>query len=106
MTDRFQASRTILTALVLLGLAVPATSQEGPKTGGPPFRVGGEVSRPEILSSTRPVYTELARRAHVVGTVIVEAIIDEQGNVTATKVLKGLPMGLDRAAVDAVKTWT
>src|SRR5947208_612717 len=60
MTDRSQASRTILTVLVLLGLAVPATSQEGPKTGGPPFRVGGEVSRPEILSSTKPVYTELA----------------------------------------------
>ncbi len=39
------------------------------------------------------------------GTVIVEAIIDEQGNVMDAKVLKGLPMGLGQAAVDAIQTW-
>ena len=36
---------------------------------------------------------------------IVEAIIDQQGNVTTARVLKGLPMGLDRAAVEAVQKW-
>ncbi len=36
---------------------------------------------------------------------IVEAIIDKEGNVTNVKVLKGLPMGLDQAAVDAVSRW-
>jgi protein TonB len=70
-----------------------------------PLRVGGDVSRPEIISQVKPVYTELARRARVTGTVIVEAIIDQQGNVTNARVLKGLPMGLDRAAVEAVQKW-
>jgi protein TonB len=37
--------------------------------------------------------------------VIVEAIIDENGRVTNVKVLKGLPMGLDRSAVEAVQRW-
>jgi protein TonB len=37
--------------------------------------------------------------------VIVEAIIDEKGNVTNARVLKGQPMGLDKAAIDAVTRW-
>jgi protein TonB len=37
--------------------------------------------------------------------VIVEAIIDKNGNVTNVRVLKPLPMGLDQAAVDAVENW-
>jgi len=106
MTGKLHASRSILTAFFLLGLAVPAIPQEAPKVaGGPPYRVGGEVTRPEIVSSTRPVYTELARRARVTGTVIVEAIIDEHGDVKDARVLKGLPMGLDQAALDAIRTW-
>ena len=70
-----------------------------------PLRVGGAVTRPEIINQVRPVYTELARRARVTGTVIVEAIIDTAGNVTNVRVLKGLPMGLDKAAVEAVQRW-
>ena len=37
--------------------------------------------------------------------VIIEAIIDERGNVTNARVLKGLPMGLDRSALEAVQKW-
>ena len=71
-----------------------------------PLRVGGAVTRPELIGNPgKPVYTELARRARVTGTVIVEAIIDTGGNVTNVRVLKGLPMGLDRAAVEAVQKW-
>jgi TonB family protein len=90
--------------LLLLAQAAPALAQEAP-AAGLPYRVGGGVTRPEIVTSAKPVYTELARRARVTGTVIVEAVIDEQGTVTDVRVLKGLPMGLDRSAVEAIKAW-
>lgn len=108
MTSRFRAPRWCLAVVVLLlvlGVGAAAALAQGVTQASPPERVGDNVSRPEIIHSVAPVYTELARRARVTGTVIVEAIIDEQGDVVNVRVLKGQPMGLDQAAVDAVKTW-
>ena len=74
-------------------------------TGDEILRVGGEISKPVRLGGAQPAYTELARKARIQGVVIVEAIIDKEGRVTNVRVLKGLPMGLDQSAVDAVKSW-
>jgi len=70
-----------------------------------PIQVGGDVRAPEKLFARQPNYTEIARKARVQGIVIVQAIIDKQGNVTNIKVLRGLPMGLEEAAVEAMKKW-
>ena len=80
---------------------------EGPPPTEPtgPIMVGGDVKAPIKVSGATPQYTEIARRARIEGVVIVQAIVNKQGDVTNVKVLKGLPMGLDTAAVQAVKGW-
>ncbi len=65
----------------------------------------GAVVRPVLVERVEPQYTETARRVRLEGTVIVQAVIDEEGRVVDVKILKPLPMGLDRAAVDAVSRW-
>ena len=74
-----------------------------PSTPPPPVRVANlETSR--LIHKVSPVYPETARRAHVSGDVILEAVIDEEGNVSAVKVLSGHVLLVD-AAVQAVKQW-
>jgi tetratricopeptide (TPR) repeat protein len=72
-----------------------------------PLRVGGKVGRPEIRHQTDPEITAEARRhPGYRGVVIMEAIIDAQGQVRSTRVLKEQPYGLTECAVNALKTWT
>ncbi|HMU41739.1 MAG TPA: energy transducer TonB [Ignavibacteriaceae bacterium] len=49
------------------------------------------------------VYPEIAKRAGVEGKVYVLAFVDENGNVTDAKIIKGLGAGCDEAALDAVR---
>jgi protein TonB len=70
-----------------------------------PVRFSGEMGRPLRLSGIEPVYTEAARRSRTHGVVILDAVIDENGQVTGIKVLKGLGFGLTESAVRAVSSW-
>ena len=69
------------------------------------LRTGGEVTVPAVITRVQPAYTDEARDAGTQGVVIVEAVIDEHGDVSDVRVLKGLPNGLDTATADAVKQW-
>jgi TonB family protein len=71
----------------------------------PPLREGKEITRPTKISGAPPSYTEAASKAGVEGQVVVEAIIDKAGNVAEAHVRSGLSLGLDEAALEAVKAW-
>lgn len=63
------------------------------------------AGRPEVIRKVTARTTESARRAGVEGTVILEVVIDSEGCVRSPRVLKGLPLGLNEAAVAAVQSW-
>jgi protein TonB len=50
----------------------------------------------------RIVYPEIAKRAGVEGKVLVLAFVDESGNVTKAEVIKGIGLGCDEAAINAI----
>jgi periplasmic protein TonB len=57
-----------------------------------PIRITSGMKQPELLYEPPVVYSPIARLAHVEGTVVVEAIIDEQGNVTQVHLISGPPL--------------
>jgi len=83
---------------------VPGPPPPPPPPSGP-LRVGGNVKAPVAIDRAEPNYTDAARKAKVTGIVVVEAIIDKQGNVDNVKVIKGLPAGLSDEAEKAVRRW-
>jgi len=78
---------------------------EGGGTGGGLFRVGGGVSAPTVLYRIEPNYSEDARRARYQGSVVLSAIVRKDGSIQILKVLRGLGLGLDENAVEALKQW-
>jgi protein TonB len=88
---------------------VPAPSASGafepPRTSAlNPLRIGGNIKSPAKIYDVRPVYPPIALQARVTGVVILEVVIDADGNVAEGWVLRSIPL-LDQAALDAVKEW-
>jgi|HubBroStandDraft_3_1064219.scaffolds.fasta_scaffold01270_7 TonB family protein len=70
-----------------------------------PVEAGGNTTRPVLLTRVQPDYTRAAQVARLEGDVVLKAVIDERGRVTHLEVLRGLALGLDQSALDAVRHW-
>jgi protein TonB len=68
------------------------------------FRVGGDVKEPQVVYAPPPVYPPLARASRLEGTVIIDAVIDENGRVVQARVVSG-PALLLQSALRAVAQW-
>ena len=77
----------------------------GGNTGGGVYHVGGGVSAPKLIYQVDPEFSEEARKAKFSGNVEVYLIVDEQGNPTHIRVARGVGMGLDEKAVEAVRQY-
>ncbi len=69
-----------------------------------PLSVGGKVKAPQLISMVEPVYPALLRRTRVQGDVVIDAVIDTEGNVVEEHTVSGNEF-LVAAAMDALRRW-
>jgi TonB family protein len=77
----------------------------GAGTGGGVFRIGGGVSRPELIFKPEPEYSEEARKAKFQGTVLLSIVVLADGTTSNIRVIRPLGLGLDEKAIEAVRRW-
>jgi protein TonB len=73
--------------------------------GGGVFRVGGGVLAPKPIATPDPQYTEQARQNKYEGTCVLAMIVGPDGKPHDIRVQRGLGMGLDQKAIEAVQQW-
>jgi TonB family protein len=73
---------------------------------GPVYSISKEgVKYPQSVYTPEPEFSEKARRAKYQGTVILNIVVDKEGNVSRIKLVRPLGMGLDENAMEGLKTW-
>jgi protein TonB len=60
---------------------------------------------PEVLYKAEPEYSDYARKAHHQGSVLLAVEVGVDGLPRNIRVIRGIGMGLDEKAMDAVATW-
>jgi protein TonB len=75
-----------------------------PKPTQQRIRVGGNVQSAKMIRQVQPMYPQIAKTAHVQGTVILHAVISKDGSVQELQYVSGPPL-LMKSAMDAVREW-
>jgi protein TonB len=86
------------------GVTIVPPPPPPPAVAREPVRLHAGIDAPRKISGAAPAYPPLARAVAAQGVVIIEAVIDVNGDVASTKVLRSIAL-LDAAALDAVRQW-
>ena len=93
--ETIRSSLTVTTPVTtIIGQAPGASTTEGSIAGG--------VLNGKAIALPRPVYPAIARAAHASGTVLVQVVIDEEGNIISAHAVSGHPL-LQAASVAAAR---
>lgn len=92
---------------------VPQDKAEAPGSGATTpeltakafYPFGPGVKAPQAVYTPEPVFPAKASKENYVGVVVLSVIVDATGKVNNIRVVRPMGMGLDEAAVAAVKTW-
>ena len=90
----------------VIGTAAPEESnveaRNEPAPPGPLRPISGGVLNGKAIELPKPVYPPIARQTHASGTVVVQVVIDEKGNVISAHAVSGHPL-LQSVCVDAAR---
>lgn len=75
------------------------------KSGQPVYRIGGQISQPELIHQVAPEITAEAKKAKFIGVVLVGLIVNEEGQPEDVHIVRGIGMGLNDKALEAVKQY-
>ena len=78
---------------------------QAPRRAQKAYRVKDGVSPPRLVARAHPEYSQFAREAGLQGTVVLWAVVNEQGETEDLRIVKPLGLGLDEAAIEAVRQW-
>jgi TonB family protein len=104
---------TIALLFVLAGIGVSITGigkarAQSPAPPQAPTATGGDTVKSDrrlhLVHVEDPVYPEIAKAAHVSGTVIMATTVNPNGDVIEAHVIRGEPM-LNQAALNAVRLY-
>lgn len=73
--------------------------------GGGAFQIGNGIGEPVCIYCPLPQFSEEARKAKHQGSVVLHLIVQPDGRATNISVAKGLGLGLDEKAMEAVRIW-
>lgn len=93
---------TVVAAPTKVQIADEPPPPEAPKPTPPRAPISGGVLNGKAISLPRPPYPQIARAAHASGTVVVQVLIDENGNVVSARAVSGHPL-LQAVAVQAAR---
>jgi protein TonB len=90
---------------VLGGIGTGAAPPPPPPAAAPArIKVGGDVQAASLLKQVTPAYPNIAKTAHVAGTVTLHAIISRDGSIEKLEYVSG-PALLMASAMTAVREW-
>jgi len=91
--------RVLPALLLLVFLTQLSMSQEAA-----PVELSPDSAQVLLIRKVPPVYPPLARQARIQGTVVLQIVINKEGDVRDVRLVSGHPM-LAPAAIEAVKQW-
>ena len=69
------------------------------------YQLTSEITPPVLIDRVTPRYPNIDARLGREGRVIILVVVEKDGTVSSTKVLKSVSTSIDNAAVDAVRKW-